>query len=59
MPFTAKSVGLRRDEYGYCFYWVEESDSTFRSVELNVDQVALLLKQAADLISQCRIASRT
>lgn len=50
MPFTAKTIHLGKDAHGFYFSWVEEKDSIYRSVELNIQQVALLLKQASDVL---------
>jgi hypothetical protein len=50
MPYTAKTIHLGKNAHGFCFSWVDQTDSIYRSVELNIEQVALLLKQASDVL---------
>ncbi len=50
MTFTAKTIHLGRDALGFYFSWVDQADSVYHSVELNIEQVALLLKQASDTL---------
>ena len=52
MNFKASSIHLGCDEDGYYFSWVDRSDSVYRSVSLNFDQVILLLTQSADLVQK-------
>ena len=55
MGYDAKTVHLGTEGMDIYFYWVDKSDSVYHSVNLNIDQVVLLMKQAAEIISQCSI----
>jgi hypothetical protein len=57
MP-VARATALVKDGGKYYFSWVDEETMVYHSVDLNLDQVAVLLKQAADIINGCYIIAK-
>jgi len=57
MDYQANSVHLGKDTNRFYFGFVDRKDHRYYQVELNTDQLALLLKQAAELISHCSIVA--
>jgi hypothetical protein len=55
MSFKAKHINLTAAGFDIYFSWVNEVDNIYHSVDLNIDQVVLLMKQAAEIISRCSI----
>jgi len=58
MNYKAKHINLTASGYDLYFSWVNEEDDVYHSVDLNIDQVVLLMKRAAEILSSCSIVRR-